>query len=195
MQIRRQKLLACVSLLAMTAQALAPRGALAAPLQPNDLNTATPIKHVVIIYGENRSFDHLYATYKPRSNDSIFNLLSQGIVNEDGTPGPNFSSATQYKASDTDKYSISPAKTGAYGTLPPPLAGGPEAQSDSAPPFKTIAEAQDADGGVLPRELRLLTTGATGLPPHSIDTRIANVNALPSGPFQLTPGVRDDAYA
>jgi phospholipase C len=48
---------------------------------------------------------------------------------------------------------------------------------------------------VLPRDLRLLTTGATGLPAGSVDTRIINVNELPSGPFQLSPGVSIDAYA
>ena len=29
------------------------------------LKTATPIKHVIIIVGENRSFDHVFATYAP----------------------------------------------------------------------------------------------------------------------------------
>jgi phospholipase C len=28
-----------------------------------DKKTATPIKHLVIIYGENESFDHYFATY------------------------------------------------------------------------------------------------------------------------------------
>jgi hypothetical protein len=68
--------------------------------------------------------------------------------------------------------------------------------SDSAPPpFATIQVAENFDCGLLPRDLRLLTTGATGLKPGSIDTRIANVNSLPSGPFQLTPGVPYAAYA
>ena len=30
------------------------------------LPTASPIKHVIIIVGENRSFDHLFATYIPK---------------------------------------------------------------------------------------------------------------------------------
>ncbi|HEY4044450.1 MAG TPA: alkaline phosphatase family protein [Rhodopila sp.] len=184
-----------MSLTAVTAQALAPAVAAAAPQQPNDDNTTTPIKHVVVVYGENRSFDHLFATYAPHGNETVNNLLSEGIVNADGTPGPNFAKVAQYKATDTDTYSISPTKTGAYATLPPPIAGGPEARSDTSPPFNTIAEAQDADGGVLPRDLRLLTTGATGLPAGSVDTRINNVSKLPSGPFQLTPGVPNDAYA
>ena len=43
--------------------------------------TLTPIKHVIVIIGENRSFDHVFATYVPeRSGESVMNLLSQGIV-------------------------------------------------------------------------------------------------------------------
>jgi phospholipase C len=30
------------------------------------IKTASPIKHVIIIVGENRSFDHLFATYVPK---------------------------------------------------------------------------------------------------------------------------------
>src|SRR5215472_8303351 len=60
--------------------------------------TATPIKHVIIIVGENRSFDHLFATYQSKSgNDNVLNLLSEGIVNKDGTPGPNFGKAHQFQ--------------------------------------------------------------------------------------------------
>ena len=28
--------------------------------------TATPIKHVIVVIGENRGFDHIYATYVPK---------------------------------------------------------------------------------------------------------------------------------
>ena len=55
--------------------------------------TATPIKHVIVVIGENRSFDHLYGTYVPKSGDSILNLLSEGVVQADGSPGPNFAAA------------------------------------------------------------------------------------------------------
>src|SRR5262252_1685565 len=56
--------------------------------------TASPIKHVIIIVGENRSFDHLFATYEPRHrHERVLNLLSEGIVNSDGTPGRNFARA------------------------------------------------------------------------------------------------------
>ena len=41
----------------------------------------TPIKHVIVIIGENRSFDHVFATFKPKpAGESVNNLLSQGIV-------------------------------------------------------------------------------------------------------------------
>jgi len=51
----------------------------------------TPIKHVIIIIGENRTFDHVYGTYKPKEGETISNLLSKGIVKADGKPGPNYS--------------------------------------------------------------------------------------------------------
>src|ERR1700722_18563228 len=72
--------------------------------------TATPIKHVIVIIGENRTFDHVFATYQPASGETVSNLLSKGMVNTDGTPGPNFSLASQSAASDTsaDGYKLSP---------------------------------------------------------------------------------------
>ena len=32
------------------------------------LYQATPIKHVIVIIGENRSFDHVFATYVPKAS-------------------------------------------------------------------------------------------------------------------------------
>ncbi len=37
----------------------------------------SPIKHVIIIVGENRTFDHIFATYKPRRGETVDNLLSK----------------------------------------------------------------------------------------------------------------------
>ncbi len=167
----------------------------ATPLGTNDLNTTTPIKHVIVIYGENRSFDHLFATYSPKSGETVNNLLSEGIVNADGTPGPNFSKAAQYQAKDTSTFAIAPTKTEPYSVLPPLNASGAEAASDTSPPFKTISEAENATSDLLPRDLHLLLTGATGLKPGSVDTRLLNVNALPNGPYSLTPGITYDDYA
>src|SRR5258706_194048 len=77
-------------------------GPLVATLQAqgNEL-TRTPIKHVIVIVGENRSFDHVFATYKPKHGQHVDNLLSKKIINEDGTPGPEYSLAAQYSADIT----------------------------------------------------------------------------------------------
>ncbi|TDY31196.1 alkaline phosphatase family protein, partial [Paraburkholderia rhizosphaerae] len=56
-----------------------PAPAAAAP-SPQDLaQTATPIKHLVVIYGENRSFDHYFATYPQAKNtpgEPVFTALA-----------------------------------------------------------------------------------------------------------------------
>src|SRR5262249_54108134 len=65
---------------------------------PDALPTATPIKHLIIIVGENRSFDHLFATYVPQPpEEGIHTPLSEGIVTAAGQPGPNFNRAYQYQ--------------------------------------------------------------------------------------------------
>ena len=38
----------------------------AADASSHDADTSTPIKHVIVIIGENRSFDHVFATYVPK---------------------------------------------------------------------------------------------------------------------------------
>ena len=98
-----RKLANYLAMLSVTTNFVAP-SAFAASLQPGDNNTTTPIKHVIVIYGENRSFDHLYATYQPKTGETVNNLLSEGIVNADGTPGPNSRQATQYQATDTTPF-------------------------------------------------------------------------------------------
>ena len=80
----------------------------------NDQNTTSPVKHVIVIYGENRSFDHLYATWQPKTGESVLNLLSEGILNADGSPGPNFSKAQQFQATENDTFRIAPTKSGPY---------------------------------------------------------------------------------
>ena len=80
----------------------------------NDGRTASPIKHVIVIMGENRTFDHVFATYQPRPGEHVDNLLSKGIVNKDGSPGPNYAKATQFSAVDSNVYSISPGQKTPY---------------------------------------------------------------------------------
>ena len=104
-----------------------------------------PIEHVILIIGENRSFDHVWATYTPKSGQTVYNLLSQGIVNADGTPGPNFSKAAQNQAdvTGTTTYQLSPSGQTPYSVLPPAMTdGAPTAASDeNPPPFATLAAA------------------------------------------------------
>lgn len=52
------------------------------------IRTTTPIKHVIVIIGENRTFDHVFGAYRPPLGQTVSNLLSKGIINVDGSPGP-----------------------------------------------------------------------------------------------------------
>lgn len=153
----------------------------------------SPIKHVIVIIGENRSFDHVFATYKPLNGQRVDNLLSKGIIKADGTAGPNYALAEQYSAQDTstEGFQASPGQKALYTKLPPPLAGGPK-----TPYFSSIAQAKAFENG-LPDDTyySYLTTGGTGLTAGTPDTRIPNVQNLPPGPFQITPGIPYDAYA
>jgi phospholipase C len=63
----------------------------------DDHDTLTPIKHVIVIIGENRTFDNLYGTYVPNHGQHVLNLLSQAIVRPDGSPGPNTNAAEQFQ--------------------------------------------------------------------------------------------------
>ncbi len=129
----------------------------------------------------------MFATYTPAAGQTISNLLSKGIVNADGTPGPNFATAAQKQASVTGTFNPAPAVRTPYRYMPPAMTdGAPSAVSASSPPFNSIAIAQFAEPYLLPADLQLLTTGATGLPNNSIDTRIPHATTLPNGPYQLT---------
>src|ERR1039458_7484126 len=140
----RRHLAVCVSLFAIVANLGAP---LPAAAQNHDrereTNTTTPIKHVIVIIGENRTFDHIFATYQPTSTDTISNLLSKGIVNADGTPGVNFSLASQSSASDTTTDQLNPSDNVAYSVLPPVLAGG-----YTTPPFATVGAAKAVENAL-----------------------------------------------
>jgi phospholipase C len=156
----------------------------------NDNKTASPIKHVIVIIGENRSFDHVFATYVPKSGQTTVNLLSEGIIKADGTPGPNFEKAHQRAAVDLgekkggDPFLLSPPKLDFGGdVLPAPLVGGAK---DSYIPNDSISLAEASENGLPSDYYPFLVSGGTGLTSKTPDTRITNVNDLPAGPFQLT---------
>src|SRR5271169_4751125 len=177
----------------------------------NDGKTASPIKHVIVIVGENRTFDHLFATYQPRRGEYVDNLLSKKIINIDGTRGPNYSVAVQNYASAASTFSISPGGKAPYGT------GGNTLNTPStsyAPQFPytniyapitgasvngpgavaPLALAHEATSDLRPQDYELLTTGATGIPSGNPDTRIANALSLPNGPYPLVTASGGSLY-
>src|SRR5271165_5433150 len=159
--------------------------------------TSTPIKHVIIIVGENRTFDHLFATYKPKAGETVNNLLSEGIIMEDGTHGPNYSKAHQYSADITGSAVYEPSPTTGktlYSLLPAPLNDGPtNVCTDNG--MCTMKDAKSSEDGLSSSPInyyQFLLTGGTGLTGKVPDTRIGDVNgsapysSLLPGPFQLT---------
>lgn len=80
----------------------------------------TPIEHLIVVVGENISFDNLFATYQPPPGETIANLLSRGIVDSDGNPGPHFADAAQREASVRERYQVTPASASALAALARP---------------------------------------------------------------------------
>ncbi len=192
----RWRIAAKTVLLTLLGQAIVPAGALAQE-RPSQPQTQSPIQHVIVIIGENRSFDHVFATYQPVSGDSISNLLSKGIVNADGTAGPNYALAAQYSAQDHSTYSISPQGKLGYPRIPALKTGGaPTQPSDTNPaPFQTLAVAELAEPNLPDNYFQYLLTGATGLPHGVFDSRLENNGNLGKGVYQLTPSISYDDYA
>jgi phospholipase C len=155
--------------------------------------TATPITHVIVLIGENRTFDHLFATYVPTSKDSVSNLLSKGIINADGTPGPNFAITQQRKALppfSTEYYiSLTDKQKGTYKKLPVPTLNFAPTKP-IFPPGTPLALLAAVEPSLEKKDLHLLTTGAatefkqTFVLPDP-DTRVQNYNDLPDGSFAL----------
>ena len=192
------------SLLAATAGFADDKGRDRGP--PDGVKTESPIKHVIILIGENRGTDHTFGVYKPKGkHQDISNLLSKGIVNEDGSPGPNFFLARQFLVAPQPSYYVgAPLKAKkAYdnrGQMPQPnTAGTPSAQSTSGAPFSpaflAAASALDPSPDFNANTNTILTTGATNLPNNALDSRIPDAGILPNGPFVLQgPNISDDDY-
>lgn len=173
-------------------------GAAAAPTQAP---TTTPIKHLVVIIGENQSFDHVFATYQAPSGDHVRNALSEGIVDIQGRPGPNFTAGNQFSAVETGSFALAPGGKVPFTYLPAETTGNlPQGSSDTAgPPFATVAGALTYERQFYHAFAPLLnpvdlTVGANPLPKYVPDTRIADVSSLPNGPFQLIGKTPYDFY-
>jgi phospholipase C len=161
---------------------------------------ATPIEHVIVVVGENRTFDNLYGTYEPPKGQAVANLLSRGIVNRDGSPGPRFADAAQKLAQASGTYTPTPPVTGAFDRLPQPYATGAFGQRADVPDARFPA---DLPNGPFPIT-RYVSYGAhTGDPTHrffqmwqqvdggrnDLFTWVAtSVGPGPSNPAPLAPG-------
>ncbi|HEV7777116.1 MAG TPA: alkaline phosphatase family protein [Luteibacter sp.] len=151
--------------------------------------TRTPIKHVILLIGENRTFDHVYATYKPPRGQTVRNLLSEGIVNADGTPGPNVAAARQFTAADTGAFAVAPKRTGAYDVLPSMNTGGAPTQA----PFSSAAQAQSIEPALPQDAYEELAEGGTGLPSGVVDTRFPT--KLANAPVDMSASLSYNDYA
>jgi phospholipase C len=175
----------------------------APPQKSRDSETVTPIKHVIVIIGENRSFDHVFATYVPQKGQTVNNLLSEGIIKLDSKknalPGPNFYKAQQLFAEDYGTFLLDPpSQPFAKNVMPPALVGGPSGANGyfsgtnpchTTPALTPLECAQETESGLPSTSYyNALASGGTGLTSYTPDTRITDVNSLPAGPFQLTNG-------
>jgi phospholipase C len=167
--------------------------------------TASPIKHVIVLIGENRTFDHLFATYVSPSGDSVNNLLSEGIIKADGTPGRHFGKARQFQAiapfkkkyfislddDDKDAYGILPEPTLNFAPIEKPLPAGDNSFQplENFPPGTPSLFLATVEPSLEMQDLFLLTTGVPNVTQTVVqpdpDTRVESFNALPSGPFPL----------
>jgi phospholipase C len=217
MQQARQRWIVALTLTAMlSGPGGGPLAALAQAAQPDrGRDTETPIKHVIVLIGENRTFDHTFGTYRPQPGQTVANLVSKGIIDPDGAPGPQFAQSQQFQVTTPlpAHYFISvdpSAKTPYTPFLPTPeLGGAPHSPSSLTalqadptgvqPPFDpTISDGQLAanEPALEPFDLALLRTGATGATSTTgLDVRITNATTLPNGVFPLTgPQLPYDAY-
>jgi phospholipase C len=157
-------------------------------------STRSAIQHVIVVIGENHSFDNVFGTYVPSSSSqTVWNLLSQGIVNQSAQQGTNFARAAQNQATDTSVYQLSPPQTGAYSTLPQPnttlsaLPNGPCILTK----LLYNSDAFCSDSGLDPASQGLLSNPGTGQPLYYPSLSVTPVpdcrypSNLPNGPYSL----------
>jgi phospholipase C len=127
----------------------------AGPATPDALLTHTPIKHLVIIFDEDVSFDHYFGTYPKAANPPGETLFTPAI----GTPLVNgLSDALQ-----TDNPNAANTVNGAGALVPFRL--DPAQSSTASPNYEYTLEQQAFDGGKMDRFLKLpskVTMGGSG---------------------------------
>ncbi len=179
---------------------------------PGGNEARTPIKHVIVIIGENRSFDHVFATYVPKSparpsTTCSPRASSRSIQTRTRSPDRTSRRRTSWQPRTSvrnDAFLLSPPKQAFPNEqLPAPLVGGPKvsyipnnAAVDADHQCARAGAAKQSETGLRPDYYQYLLTGGTGQTSKTPDQRITNVNALPAGPFQLTgSSMPYDSYA
>jgi phospholipase C len=167
------------------------------------VRTNTPIKHLIVIIGENRTFDHVFATYEPKRGQSVANLLSEGIILKSGQPGPHFIKSQQYQINqpypttyfiDATKGKTLYQQSPLTPTFPVPntsyVPEAPGGLDQGQAPFDASlvpdSELPVIEPSLEKSDLGLLRTGATGLAMFTNDTRVTNATALPNDVFEIT---------
>ena len=173
------------------------------PASSGSAATATPVEHLIIIVGENQTFDGLFATYVPRSGASVRNLRSQGIINADGSPGPHYSFAVQQRAQPAQRYMLNPPRVGAFAHLPQPrLVGVIDPQLRDLKPLVDTRFPEDMPAG--PFQITRHVPYATAGVPPTLSTTMAALSTSTGDPvhrffqmWQQTGGdnAQPDLYA
>jgi phospholipase C len=147
----------------------------------------SPIRHLIVVVGEYRSFDNVFGTYVPSDpTQTVWNLLSQDIVQINGNPGTNFDAAAQQQATDTTSYELSPSQTVPFAPLPQP-----STTLSALPTGLCNLGIFCSDIGLDPTSQGLLSTRGTGQPfydPNAGATPVPDCrypSDLDNGPYLL----------
>ena len=130
--------------------------------------TTTPIKHVIVIVGENHTFDNVFATYKPRHGQTVKNLLSEGIVRANGTRSTRFTGAPVDREGRHRRRVLHRPQTGGAlqdATGPEHHLRGPEMRRRSGHERRRLpVPRQPAECAIPDHEVRAVRRGARRLP-------------------------------
>ncbi len=163
--------------------------------------TKTPIKHVILIIGENRTFDHVFATYTPPAGQTVSNLLSKGIVTTDWCAGHELlDSRPNGRLPTLVPFRLALLRPQLFPSCP-----------QSTPMellkrriFPALRRPRPSSRRCRPRTMSELANGGTGLAGDVVDTRFpftasgSNVDSfLPNfnGPLDMDPPLSYDDYA
>jgi phospholipase C len=113
----------------------------------------------------------------------VLNLLSQQIINGDGTPGAEYSTAVQSHARAGLTYELAPGHKVAYKALPPALTGGPSTPygcqvlgittGTSCVSSENIENIKNFENGLDDGYYKYMLSGGTGQSSRVPDARIS----------------------